>query len=266
MTHKCLVVPNKAFTFASKLRIMMNTDQNNGGEGYTYKYPHPAVTADCVVFGFDGKMLHLLLIERGLEPYKGSWALPGGFMKIDESIEECARRELSEETGVTDVFLEQFHVFSSVHRDPRERVMTVAFLALVRKSEYRLIAGDDASQARWFDVDELPPLAFDHPEIITAARKRLRELVSTRPVAFRLLDDRFTASELQRIYEAINDTSYDRRNFYRSLSSIPYVNKIGIANCKTSPRPAELFEFDEDTYCAEEEEKKRTPRSNPFNF
>ena len=117
---------------------------------FQYKYPHPAVTADCVVFGFDGKQLHVLLIERGLEPYKGSWALPGGFMKIDETVEQCALRELKEETGVEDIYLEQFHGFSAVGRDPRERVVTVAFLALVRKSDFRLIAGDDAAGDSWF--------------------------------------------------------------------------------------------------------------------
>lgn len=120
---------------------------------YQYKYPHPAVTTDCVVFGFDGKQLHILLIERGIEPFKGLWALPGGFMNMDETVEQCALRELKEETGVENIYMEQFHVFSDVLRDPRERVVTVAFLALVRKSDFRLIAGDDAARASWFEVD-----------------------------------------------------------------------------------------------------------------
>lgn len=231
---------------------------------YSYKYPHPAVTADCVVFGFDGKRLHLLLIERGLEPFKGCWALPGGFMKLEETIEECARRELHEETGVSDVFLEQFQVFSTVNRDPRERVMTVAFLALVRKSDYKLLAGDDASQALWFDVDELPPLAFDHANIISEARKRLRELLSTRPIAFRLLDDLFTAGELQNIYEAINGTAYDRRNFYRSLSTRSYIGRAMAVPETTGGRPAELFRFDAEKFA--EEETRRPSRSNPLNY
>lgn len=231
---------------------------------YTYKYPHAAITTDSVVFGFDGRSLHLLLIERALEPYKGSWALPGGFMQIDETVEQCAKRELFEETGVKEVFLEQFRVFSDVKRDPRERVVTVAFVALVRKSDYNLIAGDDAARASWFDVDELPPLAFDHEMIIQEARKRLRELVSSRPIAFRLLDEQFTASELQVIYEAINGTSYDRRNFYRSLSTASFIDKAGTCQKTVPNRPPELFCFNKEMY--EKEEGRRGKRSNPFKF
>lgn len=144
------------------------------GQIYTYRYPHPAVTADCTVFGYDGKDLYIMLIERGNDPYRGCWALPGGFMQIDETIEECAARELQEETGMKDIPLEQFRVFSKVDRDPRERILSVAFLALVRKSDCSLIAGDDASKAEWFSVDSLPALAFDHAEIISAAMDRLR--------------------------------------------------------------------------------------------
>lgn len=147
---------------------------------YHYKYPHPAVTADAVVFGFDGYKLHVLLVERGVDPYKGMWALPGGFMRIDETAEQCAVRELMEETGVRNVYLEQFHTFSAVGRDPRERVVTIAYIALVRQSDYRLIAGDDAARAAWFDVDKLPPLAFDHGMILSEARRYLREVLQNR--------------------------------------------------------------------------------------
>ncbi len=228
---------------------------------YTYKYPHPAVTTDSVVFGFDGRRLHVLLIERGIEPYKGSWALPGGFLRIDETLEEGARRELEEETGVREVYLEQFHAFSSVRRDPRERVITVAFYALVRKSEYRLIAGDDASNALWFDLKELPPLAFDHHEIIKMAREHLREVLQTRPIAFKLLDKVFSMPELQAIYEAINGTVYDRRNFARKMTASPFMHAKGVAPEPSSPRPANLYSFDEDAY---EEEAPRRSR-NPFS-
>ncbi len=223
-------------------------------EMYTYKYPHAALTTDSVVFGFDGRRLFVLLIERGLEPYKGDWALPGGFMNMDESVEECARRELQEETGIKDVYLEQFHVFSSVHRDPRERVVTVAFLALVRKSEYQLIAGDDAAEAQWFELDELPPLAFDHHEIIKLARERLQEILRTRPIAFRLLDEKFSMSELQRIYEAINGTTYDRRNFARKMASTGLLRDEGVSSTPSHNRCPNLYSFDEEQYesdCAE---------------
>lgn len=212
---------------------------------YTYKYPHAALTTDSVVFGFDGRVLHVLLIERGNAPFKGDWALPGGFINMDESVEECARRELFEETGVKDVFLEQFKVFSAIRRDPRERVVSVAFLALVRKSDYRLVAGDDASRASWFGIDELPPLAFDHYEIICQAKTKLQEILHTRPIAFRLLDEQFTMSELQSIYEAINETNYDRRNFQRQVLATGLVQGIGTLSEPTRHRRPQLFEFDE---------------------
>lgn len=187
----------------------------NSRKGYCYEYPRPAMTADCVIFGFDGDALRLLLIERGVDPYKGYWALPGGFMRMDETIEECARRELMEETGVTDVYLEQCHTFSATTRDPRGRVVTVAFIALIRPADYHIAAGDDAAKAAWFDATMLPPLAFDHREIIAFAREYLKEALRLRPVAFRLLNEVFTIDELRRVYEVINDTIYDRRNFER---------------------------------------------------
>lgn len=182
---------------------------------YCYRYPHPAMTADCVIFGFNGKALKVLLVERGLEPYLGSWALPGGFMKIDETIEQTARRELEEETGLKGVYMEQFRVYSTVNRDPRERVVTVVFIALVRPGDYSLVAGDDAADARWFDVEFLPPMAFDHTEIIEQARAHLTELLRVKPIAFELLNRYFSLAELQRVYEAITGRSYDRRNFQR---------------------------------------------------
>lgn len=231
---------------------------------YTYRYPHPAVTTDSVVFGFDGKALHLLLIERGLEPYKGCWALPGGFLKMDETVEEGAKRELAEETNVKDIYLEQFHVFSAVNRDPRERVITVAFLALIRESDYRLMAGDDAARAMWFEVDELPALAFDHYDIITLAREKLKEMLRTKPVIFHLLDKKFTMTELQRLYEAINETQYDRRNFSRKMIATGMLQGWGVNEPKTAGRPAELFSFDEEAF--EENSKKSSTHRNPFDI
>ncbi len=186
---------------------------------FIYKYPRPSVATDSVVFGFDGRELFVLLIERGVEPFKGSWALPGGFLKPDETVEDCARRELEEETGARPEYLEQFHVFSKPSRDPRTRVLSVAFYALVRKSEFRLIAGDDAAKACWYSLDALPPLAFDHASIIESARRKLREVIHTRPIAFKLLDKKFSMPELQRVYELITGQSYDRRNFARKMSS-----------------------------------------------
>lgn len=229
---------------------------------YSYEYPHPAVTADAVVFGFDGKTLHILLIERGIEPFKGIWALPGGFMRIDETAEQCAIRELCEETGLSQVYLEQFHTFSAVGRDPRERVVTVAFFALVRKSDFRLIAGDDAARACWFDLDELPPLAFDHDEIIKQARRQIKEVLKNRPIAFKLLDEKFSIDELRRLYEAINGVQYDRRNFAKKMASTGLLNSEDQSRRNGSPRPANLFSLDVDA-C---EEEMSTTHRNPFGI
>lgn len=231
---------------------------------YTYKYPHPSVTADNVIFGFDGNNLHILLVERGLEPYKGCWALPGGFLQMDETIEECAKRELAEETNVQDVYLQQFQVFSGVKRDPRERVLTVAFFALVRKSDYEVIAGDDASDASWFLLSELPPLAFDHHEIIAQARIKLQEELRLRPIAFKLLDEKFSMSELQRLYELINDTRYDRRNFQRKMMASGYLADEGISQAVSANRPPQLFSFDEASYERSLSEPER--KKYPFDF
>lgn len=205
------------------------SSKHNGDDpkgAYTYEYPRPSMTADNVIFGFDGDRLQILLVERGLEPYKGCWALPGGFMRMNESIEQCARRELLEETNVHDVYLEQFHVFSDPKRDPRGRVVTVAFIALVRPSDHAVIGGDDASKAMWFDVEMLPPLAFDHQKIVDMAREHLKESLRIKPVAFQLLNEVFTVDELRRVYEVISGNSYDRRNFHRKLMQTGMVSDV----------------------------------------
>src|SRR5205814_2904676 len=141
---------------------------------FTYQYPRAALTVDCVVFGFDEGELKVLLIERALEPFKGKWALPGGFVRVDETLDEAARRELEEETGLRNVFLEQLYTFGAVDRDPRERVVSVAYYALVKLSDHRAKAATDASNAQWFPISNVPKLAFDHAGILAIALTRLK--------------------------------------------------------------------------------------------
>lgn len=149
--------------------IMDKINKTEEGLKYCYKYPHPSVTTDCVIFGFDGTKLRVLLVQRGIEPYKGRWAFPGGFMKMDESAEEGALRELQEETGLKGAYIRQFHTFTAPQRDPRERVITIAYYALVKMQEVK--GGDDAADARWFALDEVPQLAFDHDQILRKAEQ-----------------------------------------------------------------------------------------------
>lgn len=209
---------------------------------YHYKYPHPAVTADCVVFGFDGVSIKVLLVKRGVEPYKGKWALPGGFMKIDETAEECAKRELEEETGLTNTSVEQFYTFTDVNRDPRERVVTIAHYALVRLSDVK--GGDDAEVAQWFAQSEIPSLAFDHDRILRMALNCLKERICFEPIGFELLPEVFTMTELQNLYEAILEVKFDRRNFYNKML------KLGLL-AEAEPRP--------------ENASRRTPSKYRFN-
>ncbi len=222
---------------------------------YTYEYPHPAVTTDCVVFGFDGKGLNLLLIERGIEPEKGSWALPGGFLKMDETAEQGALRELHEETSVKDIFIEQIGAFSTVNRDPRERVITIAFMAFVRQDDYDVIGGDDAVRAEWFPISNLPKLAFDHNEIITKALQKLRWQITYEPLAFRLLNHEFTMTQLQTIYEVVLDKTFDRRNFHKKMLAMGYITPTKQQQQSTG-RPGTLFTFDPLRY--EEQLSSRT--------
>jgi len=182
---------------------------------YQYKYEHMAVTTDCVIFSYEDRELKVLLIRRGADPYKGQWAFPGGFLRMTETAKEGALRELKEETSVTDAPLRELGVFSDIDRDPRERVITIAWYALVKPSE--VVGGDDADEAAWFSIDRLPPLAFDHKKIFETAMERLKRDIHFEPVGFDLLDDTFTIPDLQRLYEMILGTTFDRRNFQRKL-------------------------------------------------
>ena len=190
---------------------------------YCYKYPRPSVTTDCVIFGFDEAGLSVLLVERGLEPYKGCWAFPGGFLQMDEDAETGARRELREETGFDAAAIEQFGTFSEVGRDPRGRVITIAYYALVRKGEVR--GGDDAAEARWFPINQVSQLAFDHDRILRVALQTLKERIHFQPVGFELLDEVFTMPQLQYLYECILGVKFDRRNFAKKIQKLGLVSE-----------------------------------------
>lgn len=227
---------------------MKNFTMENEEKKFCYKYPHPAVTVDGVVFGFDGVGLNILLVQRGIEPYKDKWAFPGGFMHIDETAKTAVQRELKEETGLDNIYVEQLGVFSEVNRDPRERVVTIAFYALLRQSHYQLSAGDDAADARWFSVDNIPPLAFDHDRIFRVALERLRRNLHFEPVGFRLLDEKFTMSQLQTIYESILGVHLDRRNFSRKMLALGCLKPLGERLTGGAHRAPELYTFDKEAY------------------
>lgn len=193
---------------------------------YVYKYPHPAVTTDCVIFGYKPKDgLSVLLIKRGIEPFKDCWAFPGGFIRMDEDAETGARRELQEETGLKTAYMEQFGCFSDVNRDPRERVITIAYYALVKKSEVK--GGDDAADAHWFPVDSIPALAFDHDRILRVAVQTLKERIHFKPIGFELLPEVFTMPQLQELYQSILEVKFDRRNFSNKMLKLGILTEVG---------------------------------------
>lgn len=213
---------------------------------YCYKYPHPAVTTDCVIFGFDGRELQVLLIERGIEPFKGKWAFPGGFLKMDETAREGALRELKEETGLENAYIEQFNTYSAPWRDPRERVITIAHYALVRIQEVK--GGDDAAKAQWFPIDKVPQLAFDHDKILRDAMRKLRERIHFEPIGFELLPEKFTMKELQILYESILGVKFDRRNFAKKMMHYELLNQLDETVRPTAKRDALLYSFNKENY------------------
>ena len=216
-------------------------------EYYTYKYPRPSVTTDCVIFGYDTKEgLSVLLIKRGIEPFKDHWAFPGGFIKMDEDAETGARRELREETSLETAHIEQFGCFSEVNRDPRERVITIAYYALVKKSE--VVGGDDASEAHWFPIDNVPPLAFDHDRILRVALKTLKEKIHFMPIGFELLPSVFTMPQLQELYESILEVKFDRRNFSNKMLKLGILTVVGERPKNAGSRIPVSYKFNVDNY------------------
>ena len=212
---------------------------------YTYEYPRPSVTVDMVLYAFFEEQLQVLLIQRGGEPFKDQWALPGGFINMEESLEEAARRELEEETGVRDVYLEQLYTFGAPDRDPRGRVITVAYFVLLSAEEaaqLQVRSGDDAHDARWWNMYDLPKLAFDHDRILEYALQRLRWKLEWTALGFLLLPREFTLSELQSVYETVLHEPLDKRNFRRKILSTGVLEETGNKR-EGDHRPAKLYRF-----------------------
>lgn len=212
---------------------------------HSYAYPHPAVTTDVVVFTVIDERLQLLLIRRSREPFRGCWALPGGFLDIDEDLDVCAARELAEETGVTGVYLEQLYSFGRPDRDPRERVISVAYYALVPSDRIQVRAASDAAEAAWFPVANLPELAFDHGEIIAMAHQRLVAKLDYSTIAFQLLAETFTLGELQQIYETLIDAELDKRNFRKWALALEHIEETGELRRRGNHRPARVYRLRE---------------------
>ncbi len=210
---------------------------------YTYKYPRPSVTVDLVIFTIADNDLKVLLIRRGGEPFKGRWALPGGFVEINESLEKAAARELKEEAGVTNVYLEQLYTFGDPKRDPRGRVISVSYFALVDAEGQKIQAASDAAEAEWQSVFKPPKLAFDHKKILDYAVWRLRNKIEWTTVGYELLPKKFTLSELQRVYEIILQKPVDKRNFRKKILAQGQIRELNETRSDGAHRPAKLYSF-----------------------
>lgn len=206
------------------------------------RHRYPALAVDMIIFTVGDDDLMVLLIRRRGEPFAGRWAIPGGFVEPDESLDDAAARELREETGVGEVYLEQLYTFGEPGRDPRGRVISVAYYALLRQAP-AVVGGDDAEDARWFPLGELPPLAFDHADILRYALERVRKKVEYTNIVYSLLPDTFTLTELQRVYEIILGRPLDKRNFRKKISSLDLVAPTGELRRDGAHRPAKLYRF-----------------------
>ena len=207
------------------------------------------VAVDAIVFGYSKEEgVSILLIKRKYDPFKGSWAIPGGFVLDNESLEAAVARELEEETGVKINYLEQLYTFGNLSRDPRGRVVSVAYFGLVRPNAFKIVASTDAAEVEWFNIDELPILSFDHKEILEIAINRLQGKITYEPIGFELLDKKFPFSDLEKLYTTLLGREIDRRNFRKKIVSLNILDELDEKVSKGSGRPANLFMFNQQRY------------------
>lgn len=206
------------------------------------------LSVDAVVFGYEEGIISVLLIKRKYEPFKDNWAIPGGFVLNDESLEKAVERELQEETGIKINYLEQLYSFGEPARDPRGRVVSIAYFALVRPNAFKILASTDASEVKWFNIKELPKLSFDHESILNMAIKRLQAKITYEPIGFELLDRKFPFSDLEKLYITLLDRDIDRRNFRKKIVGFNVLDELNEKVSRGSGRPANLFKFNEKRY------------------
>jgi 8-oxo-dGTP diphosphatase len=206
------------------------------------------LSVDAVVFGYEEGNISVLLIKRKYDPFKGQWAIPGGFVINNESLEEAVERELFEETGIKINYLEQLYTFGNPKRDPRSRVVSVAYFGLIKPSAFKIFASTDAEEVQWFKITELPKLSFDHEEIFKLAITRLQGKITYEPIGFELLDNKFPFSDLEKLYITLLGRAIDRRNFRKKLLSLNILDELDEKISKGSGRPANLFKFNNKRY------------------
>lgn len=206
------------------------------------------LSVDAVVFGYEEGNISVLLIKRKYDPFKGQWAIPGGFVVNKESLEDAVERELFEETGIKINYLEQLYTFGKPDRDPRGRVVSVAYFGLVRPDAFKINASTDAEQVQWFNINDLPNLSFDHKIILNKAIERLQGKITYEPIGFELLDKKFPFSDLEKLYTTLLGRDIDRRNFRKKILGLNILDELDEKMSKGSGRPANLFQFNQIRY------------------
>ncbi len=206
------------------------------------------LSVDCVIFGYHEGELKVLLIERGAEPFKNHWALPGDLVNIDERLKKSAKRILHKLTGLTDIYLEQFYTFGNPKRHPAGRVASVGYFSLVKNIDYHPVASSWALQTQWFSTNELPELAFDHLTIINKAIKVLHKKAKREVLGFELLPEKFTLMELQQLFECLLGDTFDKPNFRKKILSMDILTPLNEFQQNVAHRPAKLFQFNKERY------------------